>query len=56
MTRLYLRSSGTSAPLTLREETKLRLKLLKVAMVLTALAASGLADFPLGMLGQPKCC
>lgn len=34
----------------------MRAKLFKVVMVLTALAASGLADFPLGLLGAPKCC
>ena len=34
----------------------MKVKLLKVAAVLTILAASGLADFPLGFLGYPRCC
>ena len=34
----------------------MKVKLIKVAAVLTVLAASGLADFPLGLLGHPKCC
>jgi hypothetical protein len=34
----------------------MKAKLFKVAAVLTVLAASGLADFPLGFLGYPRCC
>jgi hypothetical protein len=34
----------------------MKVKLFKVAGVLMVLAASGLADFPLGLLGHPKCC
>jgi hypothetical protein len=34
----------------------MKVKLIRVAAVLTVLAASGLADFPLGLLGHPKCC
>ena len=31
-------------------------KLLKVAGVLAIFAASGLAEFPLGIFGYPTCC
>jgi hypothetical protein len=34
----------------------MRAKLFRVVTVLSVLAASGLADFPLGILGHPKCC
>ena len=34
----------------------MKARLIKVAGVLTILAASGLADFPLGILGWPRCC
>jgi hypothetical protein len=30
--------------------------LFKVVMILSVLAASGLADYPLGVLGWPSCC
>ncbi len=56
MTRSYLRSTRSVVTLTRREETAMKVKLFKVASVLMVLAASGLADFPLGFLGHPKCC
>ena len=34
----------------------MKARLIKVATVLTILAASGLADFPFGILGWPRCC
>ena len=34
----------------------MKVRLFKVAGVLTLLAASGLADWPLGILGWPRCC
>lgn len=34
----------------------MKAKLFRVVMVLTALAATGLADFPLDLLSPPKCC
>lgn len=34
----------------------MKMKLFRVATVLMMLAASGLADFPLDLLGRPKCC
>lgn len=34
----------------------MRVKLFKVVGVLAILAASGLADYPLGLLGHPTCC
>jgi hypothetical protein len=34
----------------------MKARLLKVAGVLMVLAASGLADFPFGILSWPKCC
>ena len=34
----------------------MKAKLFRVALVLGVFAASGLADFPLGILGYPTCC
>jgi hypothetical protein len=34
----------------------MKARLLRVAAVLTVLAASGLADYPVGLLGWPTCC
>lgn len=34
----------------------MKVKLFKVATVLMMLAASGLAEFPLDLLGRGKCC
>ncbi len=34
----------------------MKAKLLKVAGILLVFAATGLADFPFGLLAGPKCC